>query len=429
MCRNPILKHMRAAFVLILLLSFLCQPEGISQTVELSNPSFEDEPHIGKIQSLYNARTTIKDWADCGSWSESPPDIHPSGGFPDTLEQNGWEVAQPSRHGKTFLGMVVRDNDSYEAISQPLQSPFKKGTCYAFSIHLSASDQYLSQSRTTGQMSQFTKAAVFRLWGGTGPCETIELLAESGPVDHSEWRNYTFKIEPRRDYSWVRIEAFYQTPSFMPYNGHILVDHASAFQPIDCELPANQLAQKEDSPEPAAPRPSKPGPQSSGQPDKTQPEPAVTLSKTEQQTPASSETVKKDPPKERIIKELEEGKIAKGQVIRLDKLYFPADSEVIEPESFELLEELFVFLSENPKVRVEIGGHTNTIPDPEWADYLSLERAKSVASYLIEKGISTNRLETKGYGKNKPIIANDRLSRYAQQKNQRVEIMILSLGD
>ena len=401
-------------------------------TIELANPSFEDNPHIGKIQSLYNPRTTIKDWADCGSWGESPPDIHPSGGFPDSLEQNGWEVAQPSRHGKTFLGMVVRDNDTYEALSQPLSNPLRKGTCYSFSIYLSSSDQYLSQSRSTGQMSQFTKAAVFRLWGGSGPCEGQELLAESGPVDHSEWRQYSFKVEPRKDYSWVRIEAFYQTPSFMPYNGHILVDHASAFEPIDCDLPQAQLGKPEFEEEKNATPPVSgttkinTGPNAVSRPERQQ---EITEVRENQSSSQSLKPQSVPQQKERIIKDLEKGKIAQGQVIRLDKLYFPADSALLKPESYEVLEELFAFLKDNPNVRVEIGGHTNTIPDPKWADYLSLERARAVAAYLTEKGIPAEQLETKGYGKNKPIIANDRLSKYAQQKNQRVEIIILTLGD
>lgn len=426
---------MRAFTIICLVLWVGVIPTLSQTTVELNNPSFEDNPHIGKIQSLYSPRTTIRDWADCGAWGESPPDIHPSGGFPDTLEQNGWEVAQPSRHGNTFLGMVVRDNDTYEALSQPLNQPLEKGVCYSFSIHLSASDQYLSQSRTTGQMSQFTKAAVFRLWGGDGPCDATELLAESGPVDHAQWQRYDFKIEPRNTYSWVRIEAFYQTPSFMPYNGHILVDHASAFVQINCELPESQLPVPTD--EDANPTVAR-ATANSNSPANTQrsangrtstPEPEQTPIRAAEKQATNPKPEATPAPKERIIKELEKGKIAQGQVIRLDKLYFPADSALLKPESYEVLEELYAFLKDNPDVRVEIGGHTNTIPDPAWADYLSLERAKAVANWLIDKGIPAGRLEAKGYGKNKPIIANDRLSRYAQQKNQRVEILILTLGD
>ena len=91
------------------------------------------------------------------------------------------------------------------------------------------------------------------------------------------------------------------------------------------------------------------------------------------------------------------------------------------------LDEVFDFLQSNRNIVVEIGGHTNTIPLPEDCDILSSNRAKEVASYLVRKGISPKRIQYKGYGKRQPIIKNDRYDLSARQKNQRVEIKILSL--
>jgi outer membrane protein OmpA-like peptidoglycan-associated protein len=82
-------------------------------------------------------------------------------------------------------------------------------------------------------------------------------------------------------------------------------------------------------------------------------------------------------------------------------------------------------LIKNPNVTVEIGGHTNTIPPDVYCDELSSNRAKNVAYYFYKKGIVEERLSYKGYGKRQPITLDESLQ--GRQKNQRVEIKILSL--
>ncbi|RMF20438.1 MAG: OmpA family protein, partial [Bacteroidetes bacterium] len=131
--------------------------------------------------------------------------------------------------------------------------------------------------------------------------------------------------------------------------------------------------------------------------------------------------------KEKILKELDRSKLRTGQILRIDKLYFPADKTTFTPDSYEVLDEIFEFLANNPDVRVEIGGHTNTIPEHDYCDRLSTARAKAVVDYLINKGIDSTRLTYKGYGKRFPLIKNDKYNPEARKKNQRVEIKILSM--
>lgn len=95
----------------------------------------------------------------------------------------------------------------------------------------------------------------------------------------------------------------------------------------------------------------------------------------------------------------------------------------MEVENYAILNEVYAFLKKNPKVVIEIGGHTNTIPPHEYCDRLSTLRAKSVAEYIINQGIDPSRVTYKGYGKRKPLI--DSRSLEARKKNQRVEIKIL----
>ena len=82
-------------------------------------------------------------------------------------------------------------------------------------------------------------------------------------------------------------------------------------------------------------------------------------------------------------------------------------------------------MKENGSVVIEVGGHTNNIPEHDFCDKLSNARAKSIADYIVQKGIDPKRVYYKGYGKRKPIATNDTAE--GRMKNQRVEIKIISI--
>ena len=128
---------------------------------------------------------------------------------------------------------------------------------------------------------------------------------------------------------------------------------------------------------------------------------------------------------EKVLKSLDIATITLGQTIRVDKLYFEADSATIKPASFAVLEEIYTFLNENDKVVIEVGGHTNSLPEDAYCDKLSTSRAKNIAEYLYDKGIPESRISFKGYGKRQPIASNQTVD--GRRKNQRVEIKIVSL--
>ncbi len=129
--------------------------------------------------------------------------------------------------------------------------------------------------------------------------------------------------------------------------------------------------------------------------------------------------------KERYIPELDITKVNVGQKLRINELNFQADSTNIDADNFEILDEVYEFLVANPKVVIEIGGHTNTIPPHSYCDELSKNRAKSVSEYIIERGIDKSHITYKGYGKREPLTESTSLS--GRRKNQRVEITILSM--
>ena len=113
-----------------------------------------------------------------------------------------------------------------------------------------------------------------------------------------------------------------------------------------------------------------------------------------------------------------------GETLTLREIYFQYDKTILLQQSYNELQRLLRLLEANPKMRIEIGGHTDSKGSVEYNQRLSEGRAKAVADYLIEHGINAKRLEFKGYGKSRPIDDND--SEEGRARNRRVEIRVLA---
>lgn len=393
---------MRLCISLVLVVSIV--QSGIfaqGDPIQLTNPSFEDMPRHSK---------TPRGWYDCGFDGESPPDIQPSGTF---------SVVKEAQEGNTYLGMVVRDNDTWEAVSQRLSRPMEKGQCYEFSIYLCRSELYVSTSRITDQTANYTTPAKLRIYGGFGYCDKQYMLGETSLISGTRWQEYRFKFEPIANYSYIVFEVFYKTPTLFPYNGNVLLDNASDLVPVPCE--EQPIAREEVQPQPEQP---------ARQPEVARPEtpqpkgPTIT----QRNDPPRTSSAEKTPPRNDsavTFSRLKRTDLREGQSIRVDKLYFEVDKSIITSDSYETLNDIYEFLVKNDDVVIEVGGHTNGLCTDSYCEKLSTDRARSVATYLAQRGISWDRLKFKGYGKRKPIASND--SEEGRRLNQRVEIKILSI--
>lgn len=371
---------------------------GQSDTIRLTNPSFEDTPKRGG-----EAKQGIAGWYDCGVLNfplESPPDIHPNG---------YWENNLPASDKKTYLGMVTRDNGTYESVSVRLDDMLEANKCYSFSIHLAKAERYISRSRMTNAESNYTTPVVLRIWGGSGFCNERELLAESDPVNNTSWQINTFEFRPNNNIRSLTFSAFYKTPALIPYNGNILVDGGSEIIRVPCPGDA-PLANNSKLP-----------------PHKRKKNPTpVTNSKVVASNEKQVATAEQKAFKPKILQELNKSLLKEGQTIEIKNLQFKADSATIDRVSYEVLDDIYGFLMSSDKVVIEIGGHTNNVPTEEYCDRLSTARAKSVAEYLVKKGVHPSKVQFKGYGKKMPLADNK--TAFGRAKNQRVEIKILSLS-
>jgi len=103
-------------------------------------------------------------------------------------------------------------------------------------------------------------------------------------------------------------------------------------------------------------------------------------------------------------------------------VFFDFNKATIKSVSFPLLNDVAQALADNPKIKVEIGGHTDSIGDDNFNLKLSQKRAESVKAYLVKRGIDGDRMAPKGFGENVPIADNRTDAGRAQ--NRRVEFLI-----
>lgn len=125
-----------------------------------------------------------------------------------------------------------------------------------------------------------------------------------------------------------------------------------------------------------------------------------------------------------IKKDIQLKKIAVGNKIVLNNIFFEYNKGTLSEASFHELDNLVTLLKQAGTLKIEISGHTDGKGSASGNLTLSQERANSVVSYLVSKGISAERLVAKGYGLTKPIASND--TEEGRKLNRRTEFEILS---
>jgi len=120
-----------------------------------------------------------------------------------------------------------------------------------------------------------------------------------------------------------------------------------------------------------------------------------------------------------------------GNKVVLKNIFFESGKATLMPESKTELEKLKQILLKNPKLTIEIGGHTDSKGRDEFNMKLSQDRANAVANELINSGIDSRRIKAVGYGETMPIAINTNPdgsdNKEGMAINRRFEFKILSL--
>lgn len=125
-------------------------------------------------------------------------------------------------------------------------------------------------------------------------------------------------------------------------------------------------------------------------------------------------------------------KIDLNKYFVVENIYYDLDKWNIKPEAAKELDKLVQLLIDNPEIKIELSSHTDSIATVDYNMTLSQRRAESAVSYLVEHGISQERLVAKGYGELRPIARNtnpDGSDNYeGRERNRRTEFKILEVG-
>ncbi|NET32707.1 MAG: OmpA family protein [Cyanothece sp. SIO1E1] len=115
--------------------------------------------------------------------------------------------------------------------------------------------------------------------------------------------------------------------------------------------------------------------------------------------------------------------VTDGKVI-FNTIQFDYNKASLRPSAKESIDRIAAMMSQQPKVKLSVEGHTDSDGTNEANQSLSERRAEAVKKALMEQGIAEDRLEVKGWGEEKPLETDD--SPEAKQQNRRVEFILIS---
>lgn len=130
---------------------------------------------------------------------------------------------------------------------------------------------------------------------------------------------------------------------------------------------------------------------------------------------------------EQELAELKAKQTERGLVLTLGDVLFEYDKADLKAGALRNLYQLVTFLRENPNRNLLIEGHTDSIGSDSYNLDLSQRRSEAVQTFLLQNGISAERIIARGYGEAYPIASNN--TEAGRQQNRRVEVVILNEGE
>ena len=113
----------------------------------------------------------------------------------------------------------------------------------------------------------------------------------------------------------------------------------------------------------------------------------------------------------------------KGETIVLDHLIFAQGKADIDPKSWIQLDEVAQMMKQNDRLEIRLEGHTDNAGNSKLNMELSQKRVDAVKKYIVDKGISKGRIQTKAFGGSQPL--KNEMTPEARALNRRVEMRIL----
>ena len=216
-------------FSIIIFSLFLAINLSSQDAFEIRNPSFEGKQARGTVLRS-EFESNIQSWYDTQiqDKKQSAPDIHAH------AEPHIWEVTAAPSDGNTFLGMVARNDGSYEMIAQELTVPVSQMKCYSFSIDLMKSQTLKSGLNHVVETKNFTSDLKLLILGGNDGFVPDEVLHTSESVGHHDWKTYHISFRPTQQYKNLFLQVRCADSSFDDCLGNLLLDNIKDVLSADC---------------------------------------------------------------------------------------------------------------------------------------------------------------------------------------------------
>ncbi|MCR9288038.1 MAG: hypothetical protein NXI23_11715 [Bacteroidetes bacterium] len=185
---------MRKLQILFFLGIFSYEMEAQTVVAVLDNSSFERI-----ISDPVNPTPT--GWFGCqmGSTADALPGV--------------WNVNKKASEGKSYVGILTREDGTWESIGQELSEPLQKDACFTLTLDLARSEKYMT----------YNQPIKLRIWGGKDKCSKKQLLAESKEIQSTRWQAYSFAFFAKTEINYIILEAF--NSERRPKKGNILIDN------------------------------------------------------------------------------------------------------------------------------------------------------------------------------------------------------------
>jgi outer membrane protein OmpA-like peptidoglycan-associated protein len=113
---------------------------------------------------------------------------------------------------------------------------------------------------------------------------------------------------------------------------------------------------------------------------------------------------------------------ARGLIVKMSDVLFDTGQYALLPGAREKLAKISGIVLAYPTLRLEVEGHTDSVGTDQLNMTLSENRANSVRDFLIQEGMATTSIASRGFGKTQPVATNDTPA--GRQQNRRVELVV-----
>jgi len=113
---------------------------------------------------------------------------------------------------------------------------------------------------------------------------------------------------------------------------------------------------------------------------------------------------------------------ARGLIVSMSDVLFDSGKYSLKPGAREKLSKVAGILLAYPGLNIEVGGYTDNVGGDAMNQTLSENRANSVRDYLVQQGVSSNSVSSRGFGNSQAVSSNDNST--GRQQNRRVELLV-----